>query len=377
MIHRDTHYLSARVSAGFAAAMGIGRFVYTPILPIMTTALMLPVTWTSWIAAANYLGYLLGAMLLARRATWITTALLRGSLCLTIIALLAMPFFHALIWFCWIRFVSGVASAFAFVCLAHSAIDIEQRGGESGLAYSGVGAGICLSGLLVAVMGHMSWQVLWYLSAGLAMLLSLAAWGIHIQVKPTKPVAAIDLSFKAPRVECQAIARRALVGSYFLEGIGYIIIGTYLVAVVRETTTSGIASWVWVVAGIAAMPSPILWRRLRLRFGARMTFVSVYVLQLCAALLPFLSGRASAAFVAAALFGVTFMGITQLTISEAHELQIHGAVARLTTSYGIGQILGPIAVSPLLASSFHHAFLLAVVVLIACVIWSFLLPSQR
>src|SRR5947209_16736662 len=48
-----------------AAAMGIGRFAYTPILPAMEAAAHLDTAQAGLLAAANYAGYLVGALLIA------------------------------------------------------------------------------------------------------------------------------------------------------------------------------------------------------------------------------------------------------------------------------------------------------------------------
>src|SRR5262245_22420946 len=48
--------------AALAVAMGIGRFAFTPILPMMQDEFGVTLAEGGWLASANYLGYLAGAL---------------------------------------------------------------------------------------------------------------------------------------------------------------------------------------------------------------------------------------------------------------------------------------------------------------------------
>src|SRR5437763_7941480 len=79
-----------------AAAMGIGRFAFTPVLPLMLREGKLDLAFAGWLAAANYAGYLVGALSAARLPltartlallALIATALLTGAMAASLLPL--------------------------------------------------------------------------------------------------------------------------------------------------------------------------------------------------------------------------------------------------------------------------------------------------
>jgi MFS family permease len=199
--------------------------------------------------------------------------------------------------------------------------------------------------------------VLWLVAAAGAALLIPVAWNVPVP-------AAAPRAGRAPRVP----GHRLLSASYLLEGIGYIIIGTYLVALVAESTGAREATWVWVVAGLAAAPSTLLWAVVGRRVGLRPALVGAYVLQILAALFPVMVGGVAGGYVGAALFGTTFMGITQMTMAQAHRLGIGAVAAGLTLVYALGQLLGPMIVAVLPSDGYGPAFLVAAGLLTAAMV---------
>jgi hypothetical protein len=157
----------------------------------------------------------------------------------------------------------------------------------------------------------------------------------------------------------------ALFACYTLEGVGYIIAGTFLVAAIGQASPGWLGSGAWVLVGLAAVPSAAAWAWLSHRWPRPDLLLAALVVQAVGIALPAVAGGVAAALISAALFGATFLGIVTMALAAGAHLRFPRAVALLTAGYSVGQILGPLAVTPLLRHGYHQALLLAAVVILA------------
>ena len=351
-------------AAAMAAGMGVGRFVYTPILPLMTAGAGLSPQWGAAIATANYVGYLAGALagvfapaLLRSRAVY------RSSLIVVVVTLALMPVLTGDAGWAALRFAAGCASALVFMVAASALLTgLRGRGGHLvGYGFGGVGAGIAASGVLVLVLRNDPWQDSWWSAAALGTVLSAAAW-------PLRPSATGDDGTDRGTGPAGRRWFTPLLVAYTLEGVGYIIAGTFLVAAIDQTASTTLGSSAWIIAGVAAAPSAALWAGLS-RVWSRPALLAVALgAQAVGIALPVLVSGTTAALASAVLFGATFLGVATVALATGAHLRTPRAVAILTTGYSVGQIAGPVLVTPMLHHSYRPALLAgAAIVAVAAV----------
>ena len=330
-----------------AAAMGIGRFAYTPILPAMQEAEGLDATQAGLLAAANYGGYLVGAILVAVAISGpARSRVLRASAVAVAMTTALMAVTTGLVSWSVVRFLSGLASAGVLVLASGLVLDDLRRQGRaslSGWLFSGVGLGIVTSGVVVrATGGRPGWRGDWLVLALLTTVAIYPCWRWLPLARSENPTAA---RFPAAKPTVMPAALALLFAAYFLEGIGYIVTGTFLVAIVDRTPgLQGIGANVWIVVGLAVIPSAVLWGTLAGRVGYARTLTCAYLAQAVGIVLPILGG-VGAAFASAVFFGGTFAGITVLTLTLAGSLAPGGSarlIGMLTAVFGVGQMIGPV-----------------------------------
>jgi len=327
-----------------AAAMGIGRFVYTPILPIMTEALGMTQATAGFIASANFLGYLAGAFAAA-------TSLLRGSrrawfmggLAASAVTTGAMAFVESEWAFLALRFAGGVASAFVLVFSSALIIDRLHAAGRSGLTalyFAGVGIGIAGSALLVSILAALGfgWRAHWLASG----LVSAAALAVVAVLVPDREE---PRTVPAPEAAHAKRGLAALVIACGLFGFGYVITATFLVAIVRGADAiRPLEPLIWVVVGIAAAPSVAFWTSVARRIDIARAFALACVVEAVGVAASVLWIATPGVIVAAVFLGGTFVGITALGLVGARQLSRgdpRHTLAMMTAAFGVGQTVGP------------------------------------
>ncbi|MCG8517710.1 MAG: YbfB/YjiJ family MFS transporter [Pseudomonadales bacterium] len=341
--------------AALAVAMGIGRFAFTPLLPLMLRDNLLDPTLGSQWATANYLGYLVGALTAARWRHRVALGLaigLTGIAGLTLMTawptLTRLPITGLLL-----RFSCGVLSAWVLVCASSWCLEqLTARGSaaKAGMIYSGVGAGIAVTGTITWLGGTLAASTLWLVLGAIAMLGALLVMGrlgttgnTHIQSDHT------GRAYDQP----DPGRHWGLIVCYSLAGFGYILPATYLPAMGQTLTDNALLFGLsWPLFGVAAMISVVIVTRWLSAWSDRKRWALAQTVLAAGAVVPVLWPSLSALAVSALLVGGTFMVITMAGLQLVRSLapiNPTALLARMTAGFAFGQIAGPVLVT-LLAS---------------------------
>lgn len=359
-----------------AVAMGIGCFAYTPMLSSMQQSLGWSSSEAGIIAMSNYLGYFVGALLLSFLVIRGKKEVLSIALLVNVVTTFMMGFCHDFVLFCVIRFLSGISSGFIFILCSQivlSYITHLQKSSWSGILYSGVGLGIMISSLILMLFSDVFiwrsiWKMLGYVSAVLSLLgILFMPHTLEEEIKTTK-----SSTLKKPI--------HWLIFAYDLEGLGYIITGTFIVAIAQEMPTlQWDATIIWLIVGIAAIPSCWFWVRLAEKNSYKQILAIALFVQAFGIVIPAIAATKVGFLISAILFGLTFMGITTLAnaIGKEHDAQ---SLSRLTAVYALGQMVGPMIAGKLLDQlHFSAAFIFAAscIVLASCIVTVYLFKERK
>lgn len=329
---------------------GLGRFIYTPLLPYLVDDGQFSAANGAAVATWNYLGYLIGAML----AIWWhridqIRMLLPVSLAVHVITTLAITQTDNLTLISAIRTLNGVANGMVFVhapALILEWLVLRNRASISGLVYFGVGIGLLLSsGLVTGTADWLQGAQRWWPAALLS--IPLAWWGAVRLIRLDIPSASYDDSGKV--VTSTPLLDRASIPlflSYAGAGLGYILPMTFLPLLAKIELPSGhwLLDGAWVIVALCTIPAAWIWNRVGGTIGDLPALRLNFLIQLLGVLVAVIWPGDVGLFLCAVLVGSTFLGTVLLTQRIGRALHPHQGPrlsAAMVALYGFTQMVGP------------------------------------
>ncbi|NMP27160.1 YbfB/YjiJ family MFS transporter [Rahnella sp. SAP-1] len=328
----------------FVVALGIGRFAFTPQVPLMIAEHQFTLTGAGLVAAFNYLGYLLGAYDAMRATRHVERRLLVGVWAAVLLTLLSAAVTGE-VWHAAIRFVIGWSSGWAMVLVAawcNERLIHYGRPAMSAAVFAGPGAGILLSGLLAAAIHSLalSAATAWLVYGLLALILVLLVNRYFPRAGEWhRPLVNVEPLIISPPL-------KRLVLCYSLAGFGYILPATFFSQMANARFPDSLfAQFVWPVFGGAAIVGIALGIVTRHCLKTHQRLAITLWLQgcgvLCAEIVPGVNGL----IIGAVLTGGGFLCVVQLALQYSRELAPNHSrymAGLLTTGYAIGQLAGPL-----------------------------------
>ncbi len=327
-----------------AVAMGIGRFAFTPLMPLMMRDGSIDAaTGATW-AAANYAGYLVGA-LVAGRLGQHPLRNLQGALLGVAASTLSIAFVTTPAVGATLRFAAGVFSAWVLIlgsswCLMRLSRTGDSRSGS--WIYTGVGFGIAAAGLLAWLGGRQPAWLLW-------LELGLLAFGGAGYVTRAVPHTREDRLSTAGRVPAHENRWHAdLVICYAAFGFGYIVPATFLPTLARTQIDDPLVfGLVWPIFGLASVGSLAIAARAVPTSSRRRVWAVAQAIMAVGTGMPAVDQHLWSLAIGAVLVGGTFMITTMAGLQLARDLAPANPtplLARMTSGFAVGQIAGPVLV---------------------------------
>jgi len=350
-VRMQAHPAAGVAAAGLmalAVAMGIGRFAFTPVLPMMQDDAGLSIAQGGWLASANYIGYFVGALWATVHPVRAQPAI-RAALVVIGLATFAMGLAEQFVAWLFLRTLAGVASAWALIHVSSWCLERLTALGRprlGGAVFSGVGCGIALAGgtCLVLMSAGASSAQAWFSLGIVSLVLAILVWpvlGDSAGLPPARDV--------RPGRHPWTLDGLRLVFCYGAFGFGYIIPATFVPVMAKQAIPdAAIFGWAWPLLGLSAAASTLLVALVARVVGNRRVWVLATATMAAGVAAPVaLPGLAGVA-IAAILVGGTFMVITMAGMQEAR--QVAGADApalmgAMTSAFAAGQIVGPLSVS--------------------------------
>lgn len=329
-------------------SMGIARFAYTPMLPVMMQQAHLSHEGGGWLAAINYAGYLTGVFI----ASWVSDAvtkdrLYRWGMVIAVLSTAMMAVTTDFTVWAISRYIAGLTSAAGLMLGSGLILNWLVRHNhrrELGIHFSGIGLGIALpSAAAIFMLQALAWDTQWWILAGLGCLLLLPA----LRWFPAAPSRDEVLNEHPSMQHAPPNAKfmRLFTAAYFCAGFGYVVTATFIVAIVNEIPAlANKGGWVFLVIGLVAAPSCLLWDLIARKVGDVNALMMAGAIEVIGIITPTLGWGLAGAMISAVLYGATAIAIVSLTLTMAgryYPAQPAKMMGKMTIAYGISQMVAP------------------------------------
>ncbi len=357
---------------GVIATVGIARFCYTPLIPEMTEEAGLSKAVAGYLAAANYAGYLSGALLISFiRNLALKAQLFKLGLATAVVTSSAMGLTtYEPLWYL-LRYLSGLSSAAGMLLgaglLMHWLIK-HRYPAVLGLFFAGLGIGIVITAMTaVQIETRLSWSMQWHVYALITLALIIPVFFWLPDFSQEQPLT----NTATQHSDLPGSFMPVLQFAYFCAGAGYVISATFLIAISESIPALDSRGWIiWLVAGLACAPASGLWDRVADCTGRWQALLLAYLLNALSILILIISQEFVAVLISALIYGASFIGIVSMMLAMVGRLFPDNPtkpMSRLTFSYGLAQMIAPAIVGYMAEyyGSFENGLILTLAVMLA------------
>lgn len=357
---------------GVIATVGIARFCYTPLIPEMTEEAGLSEAVAGYLAAANYAGYLSGALLISFiRNLALKAQLFKLGLATAVITSSAMGLTtYEPLWYL-LRYLSGLSSAAGMLLgaglLMHWLIK-HRHPAVLGLFFAGLGIGIVITAMTaVQIETRLSWSMQWHVYALITLVLIIPVFFWLPDFSQEQPLT----NTATQHSDLPGSFMPVLQFAYFCAGAGYVISATFLIAISESIPALDGRCWIiWLVAGLACAPASGMWDRVADCTGRWQALLLAYLLNALSILILIISQEFFAVLISALIYGASFIGIVSMMLAMVGRLFPDNPtkpMSRLTFSYGLAQMIAPAIVGYMAEyyGNFENGLILTLAVMLA------------
>jgi predicted MFS family arabinose efflux permease len=327
--------------------VGVARFSYSLLLPIMQDGAGLTELGGGWLASTNFMGYMSGVLLAASLHNMnYKYNLHRLYLILSVLTSAAMVMTTDMVTWAVLRFIAGVCASGGFIIASGLILKWlvkHHHRAELGIHFSGAGLSIIITSLLVEFMLTISadWQQQWLALAVMAAVFAIPAW---LWMPP--PFIDGQVGGTAKDTPPSKVFKSLMMLAYFCAGYGYAVSSTFIVDIVeRVEGLQGQGGLAFLLVGLAATPAALIWDRIARKTGYIKALIVAYILQAIGIILPAINDSLSVVILSALMFGGTFIACVSMVLTMAGKFYPSNPakfMGTMTLAYGAAQILAPV-----------------------------------